>query len=188
MPLSAPAPRAHIHTRRVECRGYRRDDGMWDIEGHLVDTKTYPFESSTRGELRPGEAIHDMWVRLTIDDELTVRAVEAVTDESPFDICPAITPNFQRLVGLSIKSGWTQQVRNLLSGVEGCTHLVELLGPVATTAYQTIIPWLSRERRLAGAPRRRPGHLDSCHALALDGPVVREQWPEFYQERRAKAG
>ncbi|MCC7273443.1 MAG: DUF2889 domain-containing protein [Alphaproteobacteria bacterium] len=180
MPLSTPAPRAHVHTRRIECRGYRRDDGLWDIEGHLVDSKTYSFEMQSRGDMPPGEAIHDMWIRLTVDDTLVVRGIEAVTDASPYAICPAITPNFQRVVGLSIKSGWTQEVRTLLGGVEGCTHLVELLGPVATTAYQTIIPWLSRERRLAGVPPRRPGHLDSCHALRTDGPVVRDHWPAYY--------
>ena len=39
MPLSPAAPREHIHTRTVTCRGYRRKDGLWDIEGHLVDVK-----------------------------------------------------------------------------------------------------------------------------------------------------
>ncbi len=199
MPLPAPAPRAHIHTRTVECRGYRREDGLWDIEGHIVDTKTYPFESSWRGEMAPGSPVHDMWIRLTVDDELVVRGVEAVTDASPFQVCPDITPNFQRLIGLSIKSGWTQQVRNLLGGVEGCTHLVELLGPVATTAFQTIYPWRERQRRALAAqgpsaqgqakpnqPQRRPAHLDTCHALALDGPVVASHWPAFYTGPRAE--
>ena len=43
MPLSAAADREHIHTRNVECRGYRRTDGLWDVEGHLTDVKAYPF-------------------------------------------------------------------------------------------------------------------------------------------------
>ncbi|MBO6784243.1 MAG: DUF2889 domain-containing protein, partial [Alphaproteobacteria bacterium] len=45
MPLSPPAEREHIHTRTVECAGYRRTDGLWDIEGHLTDVKTYTFEN-----------------------------------------------------------------------------------------------------------------------------------------------
>ena len=33
MPLSEPtAPRKHLHTRNGECRGYLRDDGLWEIE------------------------------------------------------------------------------------------------------------------------------------------------------------
>lgn len=31
-----------IHQRHVECRGYLRPDGLWDIEGRLEDVKTHP--------------------------------------------------------------------------------------------------------------------------------------------------
>jgi hypothetical protein len=181
MPLSHPAaPRQHIHTRRVEARGYRREDGLWDIEGHLVDTKTYSFDSTERGEVQAGEAVHDMWLRLTVDDDLLIHAVEAVTDSSPYGVCPAVTPNFQRLVGVRIGPGFRREVKQRLGGTEGCTHLVELLGPLATTAYQTIMPLKMSEPRPEGAVRPRPRILDTCHALASDGEVVRIQWPEFY--------
>jgi hypothetical protein len=181
MPLSPPAAaRQHIHTRRVEVRGYRREDGLWDIEGHLADTKTYSFANMDRGEIPAGEAVHDMWLRLTVDDELKIHAVEAVTDGAPYGVCPAITPNFQRLVGVRIGPGFRRELKQRLGGREGCTHLVELLGPIATTAYQTVFPLKSNEERAAGAPRRRPGVLDTCHALASDSEVVKKHWPEFY--------
>ncbi len=48
MPLSDPAPRKPLHKRANECRGYRRDDGLWDIEAHMTDTKSYVFAN------RPG--------------------------------------------------------------------------------------------------------------------------------------
>lgn len=179
MPLPLPVDRQPIHAREVSCRGWRRADGLWDIEGHLRDTKSYAFENELRGRLEPGEAIHDMWLRLTVDDELVVRAVAAATDASPFAVCPAITPAFSALVGLRIGPGWRRAVQQRLGGVHGCTHLVELIGPVATTAYQTIYPLLARER-----PRREndrpPAHLDSCHALARDSDVVRRHHPRWY--------
>ena len=53
MPLPDPVPREPLHTRRVECRGYRRADGLWDIEGHLVDTKAYPFANELSWRDRP---------------------------------------------------------------------------------------------------------------------------------------
>jgi hypothetical protein len=31
MPLSDPAPRQLAHTRAIECKGYERADGLWDI-------------------------------------------------------------------------------------------------------------------------------------------------------------
>lgn len=191
MPLSAPAQREHIHTRRVTCEGFRRADGLWDIEGHLVDTKTYPFSNNERGEIAPGVPVHEMRIRLTIDDAFEIRAVETVTDHSPFGVCREITPNFERLVGLTIGAGWRRAVQARVGGVEGCTHIVELLGPVATTAFQTIMPLRERERAQrkdgsasdeagATAAPKRPRLLNTCHAFREDGPKTKEFWPEFY--------
>ncbi len=186
MPLSAPAPREHIHTREIDCRGYRRADGLWDIEAHLTDVKTYAFDSDWRGKVEPGMPVHDMWMRLTVDDDLVVRAVEAVTDASPYAICPDVIPNYQRLVGLSIRPGFMPKARELLGGTEGCTHLLELLAPIGTTAFQTIFPYRHRLRKdelpteAQPQPKRRPRLLETCHAFATDSPVVKQNWPEFY--------
>ena len=105
MPLSAPQAREHIHTRDITCTGYRRDDGLWDIEGHLTDTKTYAFSNDERGEVPPGVPVHEMWIRLTVNDTLEIKDVEAATDYSPFALCRDVTPNFQRLIGLRIGAG-----------------------------------------------------------------------------------
>src|SRR5476651_905217 len=188
MPLSAPTPREHLHTRQVECQGFQRSDGLWDIEGHMTDRKTYSFPSDERGEVTAGTPIHDMWLRVTLDDGFHIRAIEAVTDGSPFSLCPQITPNFQRLVGLRLGPGFTRKIKELLGGVEGCTHLVELMGPLATTAFQTIFSAKSRERRErangdatpADQPPKRPRLIDTCHAFASDSPVTKRNWPDFY--------
>ena len=168
-----------MHRRQVECIGYRRDDGLWDIEGHLVDTKSYDLKDLDRGPARAGHPLHEMWLRLTVDDELNVVAVEACTVWAPYNMCGDITPNFQALKGLAIKAGWTQKTRELLGGTRGCTHLLELLGPMATTAFQTIYPLRSRREREQGKAKR-PGLLDSCHAWASDSPVVEKRFPMFY--------
>jgi len=177
--LSRPVEREPIHHRRIDCRGYRRSDGLWDIEGRLVDTKSYPFENALRGRVEPGEALHDMSIRLTLDDRLTVIRVEAITDAAPFAACPAITPAFRSLEGLTIGPGWRRAVQSRLGGIKGCTHLVELLGPVATTAYQTIYSWRARQDP-AIDDVRPPPHLNTCHALARDGEAVRLHWPRWY--------
>lgn len=188
MPLSPPVAREHIHTRVVECRGFRREDGLWDIEGHITDVKTYAFGNHFRGEISAGTPVHDMWLRLTVDDRLTIREIEAATEASPYEVCPNVAPNFARLKGLSIRPGFQAEVRSRLGGTEGCTHLVELLVPVATTAYQTVFPYRERQRReqqkAEGKPRekpsRRPPLLNTCHAFASDGELVKRYWPDFY--------
>src|SRR3989337_4504553 len=104
-----------------------------------------------------------MWIRRTVDENFLVHDIEAVTDHAPYRVCPDITPNFKVLKGLKIAPGWTQAVKTRLGGVNGCTHLVELLGPVATVAYQTLVA--VRKKRLADTPSdRRPAVLDTCPA------------------------
>ncbi len=185
MALSDPAPREHLHTRQIECRGFLRQDGLWDIEGHMTDVKTYSFPSDERGEVKAGTPVHDMWIRVTVDDGLVIRAIEAVTDSAPFRLCPSITPNFQRLVGLAIRPGFIPKVKHLLGGTEGCTHLVELMGPIATTAFQTFSAARTKKRQKAEeksgeAKPRRPRLLGTCHAFASDSEVVKRIWPDFY--------
>ena len=47
-PLSRPkSPRERLHTRAVTYDGFRRSDGLFDIEAHLVDVKDHDFELLT---------------------------------------------------------------------------------------------------------------------------------------------
>jgi hypothetical protein len=183
MALSAPVARKLMHHRRIDCMGYSREDGLWDIEGHLVDVKTYELKDLDRGPTPPGQPLHEMWLRLTVDGDLNVIDVEAQTVWGPYEMCGDITPNFQVLKGLAIKAGWTQKTRELLGGTRGCTHLLELLGPIATTAFQTVYSLREKKSRAQGV-RKRPGLIDSCHAWASGSPMVARRFPEFHTDPR----
>lgn len=186
MPLSAPAEREHIHTRTIECRGYRRSDGLWDIEGHLVDAKTYGFDNQDRGRVEAGEPVHEMWLRLTIDDAMEVHEAEAVTDYGPYTICGDIAPDFAKLKGLKIGPGWRRGVQAAVGGTKGCTHLAELLGPIATTAFQTLWPLIARRgHRPEG---QRPAMIGTCHAYAEGSAISRRLWPDYYEARESGTG
>ena len=180
MPLSAAAPRKLMHTRAIECKGYERADGLWDIEAHLVDTKTYAHSRRQGGRDRAaGEPVHDMWLRLTIDLDMVIHAAEARTDEGPYPICGDVTVNFKALAGVKIGRGWRRDIAERLGGVKGCTHLVELLGPLGTTAFQAT--GRARQARETARPSsRKPYQLNSCHVYADDSEAVRERWPAFY--------
>lgn len=180
MPLSKPNPRNQIHTRKIQAQGFQRDDGLWDIESRLIDTKSYSFENVERGGINSGEAIHDISVRITINDELTVQSAEAVIDSGPFSMCGDITPAFDALEGLTIKPGWRKSILQRLGGVKGCTHIVDmLLGPVAVTAWQTVNP--ARQKRNTPATGNKPALLNSCHSFSASSPVVKREWPDFYE-------
>jgi hypothetical protein len=180
--LTPAAPRAPIHHRRIDCRGYRREDGLWDIEGCMVDTKDYPFDSRSRGRLEPGAQVHEMWVRLTLDDDFVLREVAVASDHHPFPNCAEIEPAYAQLVGTRLAPGWTRLVRERLGGTQGCTHLTRLLQELAVVAMQTIVPIRARESGTESG--QRPPMLDGCHALASDGPLVREHFPRWYRGER----
>ena len=184
MPLTKPVARKLMHTRAIECKGYEREDGLWDIEAHLADTKPYVHTRRMGGrERQPGEPVHDMWLRFTIDLDMKIHDVEAKTDEGPYPVCGDIVANFKGLIGLSITAGWRRQIAERVGGVRGCTHLVELLGPLGTTAYQATNR--ARQARIAGkALTKKPYQLNSCHVYKDDSPAVLERWPQFYTGKR----
>ena len=139
MPLSPPVGRQLLHTRRVTCQGFFREDGLWDIEGRITDEKTYQHSNEWRGPLGPGDFVHDMSIRLTLDHRFTIVNVEAVTDKSPYQVCGNVAPDFRKLIGLRIGGGFHRAVRERLGGVHGCTHIVEMLQQVATLRRGVII-------------------------------------------------
>ena len=145
----------------------------------MTDVKTYGFDNAYRGHIEPGTPLHDMSIRLTVDDDFVVRDIEAVTDASPYHMCSDITPNFKRMIGVKVGFGWRTAIRKNLGGVEGCTHLVEMLGAMATVVFQTLYPKIARKVENPN-PDKKPGLIDSCHAYRSDGEVVKRTWPSFY--------
>jgi hypothetical protein len=191
--LPVPVAREGLHTRRYDFRGYRREDGLFDIEGRMVDTKDYAFPNDWRGEVLPGEPLHDMIIRLTIDEQFLVHDIAVVTVASPYSICSCITPAFSAVKGMSISKGWSRGLIAAFGGAHGCTHHLEMLRAMGTVAFQTIFGWKLKKQREAGegstegpadaTPGKRPSFLDTCHALASDSEIVREHWPEFYRPK-----
>jgi len=185
MPLpNSKNERQLLHARNIECRGYQRCDGLWDIEGWITDIKTYNFDNLDRRGIKAGEPLHGMGLRITIDDSLTIQECIAVTDYSPFKICPNITPNFQKLAGLKIGPGFSRKASELIGGVKGCTHLFELLKPIATTAFQTLVGKNSKKIRSMIKPEktRKPPMIDTCHAWASDGEIVKRELKKFLDQ------
>lgn len=159
MPLPLPAlERRHIHTRRIACEAFERADGLWDIEGNMIDTKTYDTD---RG--KAGNPLHNMWVRLTIDTDYVIRDISAAMDAFPQQTCPFAVEPMRELIGIRIGAGWQRLVRERIGASLGCTHLRELLAPMATTAMQAMGGVL--RSRGAGKPRQGKG---TCFAKSDD--------------------
>jgi hypothetical protein len=178
MPLPLSTPRTEMHVRMLEMRGFRRDDGLYDIEGHLVDRKSQPLDIDTR-HYAAGVPVHDMWVRLVVDEDLVVHDIVASSDVTPHGVCREATETLRVMVGERIASGWSNKVKERLGGKASCTHLMEMLMPLATTAYQTLTHVrVSRPDKLDR--NGRPVKVDSCYAFASEREVVKRRWPAFY--------
>src|SRR5437868_6383610 len=44
-----PGSRRLMHRRAIECNGYLRDDGLWEVEARLLNTKTFLQRDQFRG-------------------------------------------------------------------------------------------------------------------------------------------
>ena len=142
-----PTERHLVHNRKINCNGYVRADGNFDIEAELMDSKTYDFPSNTHGTIQKDSPYHHMRVRITVDLELKVIDAAAITLAGPYQICPQGAKNITNLIGLKIGAGWKRRVKTAIGGPSGCIHITELTGPMATTAYQTIGGEKLRRRR-----------------------------------------
>lgn len=183
MPLSEAKARRDIHDRSLEMKAYQRDDGLYEVEAHLVDRK--PFEFLRLGATQPmpaGQPLHDLWIRLAFDAQLVVREVEAASDRTPFGVCKEAQFTLGSLVGERIGRGWSARVKELLRGVASCRHLMEMLIPMATTALQAF-NGVNRDGWLAADPEAVPRQLDTCYAFSREREVVQRLWPRHYRRR-----
>ena len=189
--LPPPVEREPIHTRRVTTHGYLRADGLWDIEGELVDTKTYAFDNNDGRHRDPGQPIHHMKIRLTLDDRLVVQAAVAAMAETPFPECPAAEVPLPGLVGATCGPGWRKAVEQAMGGIRGCTHVRELLYAMATVAFQTVMPYRNMRGRAQGVTATamtKPGpQMGQCLAWDFDGPMIARNFPQFAGWRKPEA-
>jgi hypothetical protein len=185
-PQSQPVgPRQRIHTRCIVVEGWKRDDGLWDIEGRLTDVKDhdYPLASGLR---RQGEPVHDMWVRVTIDRDFNILDATASVEGAPYmGGCDLIGPSYRRLAGLNLVRGFRRCVAEMFATVKGCSHLTELLNSLPTAAIQTMASEVSETDGVA--PGEKPWQLDRCHALESTSATVHRYYPRWYREKRTAA-
>jgi hypothetical protein len=165
-----------VHNRRIVCTGYVRGDGLFDIEGCMQDTKS---DDSTLlfKRVPAGEPLHAMRLVVTVDADLVIRHIEAHTEIGPSPFCADINAAYAALKGVTLGAGFMKEVKRRVGGANGCTHLTELLGPIATTAIQTMMGLhntATPERQTVEAGTLRTGHpmLDSCYAWRQNGEVV----------------
>jgi hypothetical protein len=177
MPLPAASARERAHTRTVTYTGYKRVDGLMDIDATLTDVKDrdYPLASGLR---KGGHALHAISVRITFDRELTVREVAASHDANPYgEYCAAVAPDYSKLVGLNLADHFRLKLIDKMGARKGCTHLSEMLTWLPSAAFQL----LAGERKdFEPDADKKPFQLDRCYALRSESDAVRKYYPKWF--------
>lgn len=182
--------RRHVHTRNIRAEVFARDDGLWDVEAELIDTKAKDFALTT-GVRPAGDPIHHMRLTVTIDTTLQVVDVVAQSLRVPYPgRCETIEPAYRELIGLNLLKNFRRAARERLGGIAGCTHMTELTDVLPTAAVQAFAGEVLRNRDTAdtepplGSSQmhdQKPFQLDRCHALRSDGPAVATFYPRWYR-------
>lgn len=187
MPLLPPTSRrALTHTRTIQVDAFIRDDGLWELDAHITDIKASDLELA-RGILPAGEAVHDLWLRLTLDNLYTVVEVAVHSEAMPYPgHCNTVAPVYNQLVGLNLLKGFRYMLKERVGGALACTHLTELAQILPTVALQAF----SGETSIGStAPTRlstgdkKPFQVGSCYALRSDGAVVAQFYPKWASTR-----
>lgn len=183
MTLPPLAERRLAHNRTTTFRGYERADGLWDIEAEMCDSKPEAFELSAQRTLAPGQAIHRMLIRVTVDAQLVVRDIVTSMASYPHAACVDADQHMRRIIGSTMGKGWRKSIDQHLGGIQGCTHMRELLYNMATAAFQTLAPTTLASYRAATPDPNRPPppHLGGCMTWDFNGPTVQQLYPVYFR-------
>jgi hypothetical protein len=176
--------REELHHRKIDLRFYSRSDGLYEVVGEMMDTKSHEFKLQLRDQpLAPQTPIHHMVLTLVVDEYLIVKDIKAQMKATPFGVCLEAQNTLSGVIGLQIGPGWTKKTKELLGGSASCTHLMELLGPMATTAFQGMAPKRMQAVDRPENEHMRVGKVNSCYAYAEHREVIAQLWPELYRPK-----
>jgi hypothetical protein len=150
------------------------------VDAEVTDIKTRDARL-TEGVRRAGEPIHDMLLRLVIDESFNILEAGSLTRGMPYPgECDQHGDAYGRLAGLNLMKGFRRAVQERLGGIAGCTHLTELTQVLPTAVIQAFAGEVINTRG-DGADAKQPFQLDHCHALRTDGNTVRTYYPRWYK-------
>jgi hypothetical protein len=143
------------------------------VEGSLRDERPRPLKTPS-GETHQKDTIHHILVKMNVSlPQLEILSVCAEMIQIPNEACDGAKNSVNKLVGLPIKHGFTDAVRNLLANSEGCSHIMNLVLSMGSAAVQGAWSALSRQ---TGQDKMPPIDenimINSCWLWREDGPLA----------------
>ena len=165
-----------IHSRNITIDCYETPEGNLFVEASLADERYVPFFLYTANRVHDPGVIHGMIARMTLSvPDLTILDAEAEMPHVPIAECTEARNSIRRLIGMRIRSGFTNEVRLMLGKRAGCQHLTNLVMTMSSGAVQGLWTIMSRLREKESGLRQHLDPdllLDSCWLWRSDGPLA----------------
>lgn len=162
------------HTRNISVNCYCKDDKILVVEGSLKDERISEGKTEKFEALHKKDIIHHMLVRMDVSlPQLDIISISAELKTIPNAACAGSKNSITKLIGLRIKHGFTDAVRNLLGNQEGCAHIMNLVLSMGSAAVQGAWSALNRHT----PPDKLPAidesiMINSCWLWREDGPLA----------------
>ncbi len=166
-----------IHTRDIQLATYPHTDSRVIVHGVLKDERYIRIFDVTGAVIEPG-IIHHMDVKLLIKpDPLTIEDAKVQMIQVPMTECTTTLDTIEKLKGLEIKSGFSKNIRDIMGGKKGCTHLCQL---VIVMGQEIVHGWLTQKRKDKSSIPKDLDHfseknflIDSCRLWTRKGPKMK---------------
>jgi hypothetical protein len=169
------------HRRSIDVQIFARGAKLWEVDARITDVRPNVTQMAT-GPLPAGSPIHDMLVRLVIDEQFNILEAGAETTVMPYPgECNDYGDVYSRLVGLNLMNRFRANVKERLGGIQGCTHITELTQVLPTAVVQAFAGEVI-DTRGDSESASQPFQIDRCHALRADGPAVQTYYPRWYRK------
>ncbi len=166
-----------IHTRDIKLATYPHSGSRILVHGVLKDQRHIEVFDVTGTVKMPG-IIHHMDVKFLIKPApLTIEDAEASMIHAPMAECNRTLDTIEKLKGLEIKTGFSKNIRSIMGGKKGCTHLCQL---VIVMGQEIVHGWLTHKRRKKSSLpesldnfNEKKFLIDSCRLWTRNGPKMK---------------
>lgn len=168
-----------LHSRKIEVRTFPVEGGRVVVEGRLADERLVGIYRAWETNPRPAGPVHGMCVRFLVGGyPLTILDAEAEMPIVPTPLCARARESVRKLIGEKIISGYSERVRDIIGGINGCAHLTHLavvMGPAAVHGFWTLFAQHARPRPASLEEVEGLDYiLNSCHLWTPDGHFMEE--------------
>ena len=173
-----------VHTRSIRMQTFAVDEERVVVEGVLEDIRPFGVHTISNQRRESGQ-VHGMTVRLLIGGMPSrIQDAEAEMKKVPLDGCGQAVDSVKKLVGMPIVYGFSKEVKERLSGIEGCNHLTSLILTMGSAAVQGMA---AHRGRKPVPPEARAAMLeylkDTCCVWREDGDLFREVSDQIKNEQ-----